>query len=56
VFDVAVGTRLTRAGAPGDECFLIIDGTARAEVSADKHVPLHPGELLEIQRVVARGG
>ena len=46
VFDVAAGTRLTRAGEPGDEFFLIIDGTARAEVSAQKHVLLHPGEFF----------
>lgn len=46
VFDVAAGTLPTRAGEAGDEGFLIIDGTARAEVSADKHVPLHPGEFF----------
>ena len=46
VFDVAAGTRLTRVGEPGDEFFLIIDGTARAEVSAQKHVLLHPGEFF----------
>jgi CRP-like cAMP-binding protein len=46
VFDVAAGTPLTRAGEPGDEFFLIIDGTARAEVSADKQVLLHPGEFF----------
>jgi len=46
VFDVAAGTLLTRAGEPGDEFFLIIDGTARAEVSAQKHVLLHPGEFF----------
>jgi len=43
VFDVAAGTALTRAGEPGDEFFLIIDGTARVEVSADKQLPLQPG-------------
>ena len=46
VFDVAADTLLTRAGEPGDEFFLIIDGTARAEVSVDTHVPLHPGEFF----------
>ena len=46
VFDVAAGTLLTRAGEPGDEFPLIIDGTARAEVSAQKHVLLHPGEFF----------
>ena len=42
VFDVAADTVLTRAGEPGDEFFLIIDGTARVEVSAEKQVPQHP--------------
>ena len=46
VFDVGAGTLLTRAGELGDEFFLIIDGTARADVSADKHVLLHPGEFF----------
>jgi CRP-like cAMP-binding protein len=46
VFDVAAGTPLTRAGEPGDEFFLIIDGTARAKVSVEKHVVLHPGEFF----------
>ena len=46
VFDVAAGTVLTRAGEPGDEFFLIMDGTARADVSADKHVLLHPGQFF----------
>lgn len=46
IFDVAAGTVLTRAGEPGDEFFLIIDGTARAEVSAEKQVLLHPGEFF----------
>ncbi|MGH7374441.1 MAG: cyclic nucleotide-binding domain-containing protein, partial [Candidatus Rokuibacteriota bacterium] len=46
VFDVAADTILTRAGEPGDEFFLIIDGTARVEVSTEKHVPLHPGEFF----------
>ena len=46
VFDVAAATVLTRAGEPGDEFFLIIDGTARVEVSAEKQVPLRPGEFF----------
>jgi CRP/FNR family transcriptional regulator, cyclic AMP receptor protein len=46
VFDVAAETVLTRAGEPGDEFFLIIDGTARVEVSADKQVPLRPGAFF----------
>jgi CRP-like cAMP-binding protein len=46
VFDVAAGIVLTRAGEPGDEFFLLIDGTARADVSTDRHVLLHPGEFF----------
>jgi CRP-like cAMP-binding protein len=46
VFDVAADTVLTRAGEAGDEFFLIIDGTARVDVSAEKHVLLHPGEFF----------
>jgi CRP/FNR family transcriptional regulator, cyclic AMP receptor protein len=46
VFDVASNTVLARAGEPGDEFFLIIDGTARVEVSPEKQVLLHPGEFF----------
>jgi CRP/FNR family cyclic AMP-dependent transcriptional regulator len=46
VFDVTAETVLTRAGESGDEFFLIIDGTARVEVSAEKQVGLHPGEFF----------
>jgi len=46
VFDVAADTVLTRAGESGDEFFLIIDGTARVDVTAEKHVLLHPGEFF----------
>jgi CRP-like cAMP-binding protein len=45
VFDVAADTVLS-AGEPGDEFFLIIDGTARVDVSTEKHAPLHPGEFF----------
>jgi len=46
VFDVAADTVLARAGEPGDEFFLIIDGTARVEVSPEKRVRLRPGEFF----------
>jgi len=32
IFDVAAGTILAQAGEPGDEFFLIMDGSARVEV------------------------
>jgi len=46
VFDVAAGTVLARAGEPGNEFFLIIDGSVRVEVSSEAHVLLHPGEFF----------
>ena len=46
VFDVPAEAVLTRAGEPGDEFFLIVDGTARAQVSVDKQVPLPPGAFF----------
>ncbi|HET8575569.1 MAG TPA: cyclic nucleotide-binding domain-containing protein [Methylomirabilota bacterium] len=46
VFDVAADTVLARAGEAGDEFFLLIDGTARVEVSPEKRVLLHPGEFF----------
>src|SRR6266568_8978534 len=36
VFDAPAGTVLTRVGEPGDEFFLILDGTVRVDVSAGK--------------------
>ena len=46
VFDVAASTVLARAGEPGDEFFLITDGSARVEVSPDQHVLLGPGKFF----------
>ena len=46
VFDVAANTVLARAGEPGDEFFLIIDGRVWVEVSSEKRVLLHPGEFF----------
>jgi CRP/FNR family transcriptional regulator, cyclic AMP receptor protein len=46
VFDVAASTILARAGEPGDEFFLIIDGSVRVEVSSEEFVLLHPGEFF----------
>jgi len=38
------GTLLTYADEPGDELFLILDGTASVEVATEKRGPLRPGE------------
>jgi CRP/FNR family transcriptional regulator, cyclic AMP receptor protein len=46
VFDVPAESLLTRAGEAGDEFFLILDGTARVEVSPEKRVTLHPGAFF----------
>jgi CRP-like cAMP-binding protein len=46
VLTVPADTVLTRAGEPGDEFFLILDGAARVDVSAEKHVSLPPGAFF----------
>ena len=46
VFEVPAGAVLARAGEPGDEFFLLIDGTASVEVAPDRKVPLRPGEFF----------
>ena len=46
VFEAPAGTVLTRAGDPGDEFFLILDGTVSVGVSAGRSVLLRPGEFF----------
>ena len=46
VVDAPAGTMLTRADEPGDEFFLILDGTASVEVAAEERVPLRPGAFF----------
>jgi CRP-like cAMP-binding protein len=46
VIEVAEGTVLARSGASGDEFFLILDGSARVEVSPRKRSRLKPGEYF----------
>jgi CRP/FNR family transcriptional regulator, cyclic AMP receptor protein len=43
VLEVPLGTVLARAGTPGEEFFLILDGHARVEVSPRKRSRLEPG-------------
>ncbi len=45
-FDAPPGMPLARTGEPGNQFFLILDGTARVEVSADKQVQLRPGDYF----------
>ena len=37
---------LTRADEPGDECFLILDGTASVDVATETRGPLRPGAFF----------
>jgi len=46
VCDAPAGTMLTRADEPGDECFLILDGTASVDVATEKRGPLRPGAFF----------
>jgi len=46
VIEVLEGTVLARSGAPGHEFFLILDGSARVEVSPRKRSRLKPGEYF----------
>lgn len=46
VREVPAGTELTRAGDPGDEFFVLVDGKARVEVSPRKRVHLKPGDFF----------
>jgi len=45
-FDAAAGTVLIRAGEPGEEFFLIVEGTARVHVSAKKRARLRAGDFF----------
>jgi CRP-like cAMP-binding protein len=46
VLEVPAGTVLARAGHPGEEFFLILDGAAHVEVSARKRSRLGPGQYF----------
>jgi CRP/FNR family transcriptional regulator, cyclic AMP receptor protein len=46
VFDAPAGTLITRAGEPGNEFYLILDGTVRVDLSVGKPAPLRPGEFF----------
>jgi len=45
-FDAPAGTVLARTGQPGEEFFLIVDGTARVDVSPNKTRQLRPGDYF----------
>ena len=46
VIEVPAGTVLARAGTPGEEFFLILDGSARVEVAPRKRSRLEPGQYF----------
>jgi CRP-like cAMP-binding protein len=46
VVEAPAGTVLTRAGDPGEEFFLIVDGSARVEVPGGSAARLAPGEFF----------
>ena len=46
VVEVPAGTSLTRAGQPGDEFFVILDGSAAVEKPGKKRVYLRPGDFF----------
>ncbi len=46
IFDAPAGTILIRAGDPGEEFFLIVEGTARVHVSAKKRQRLRSGDFF----------
>ena len=46
IFDAPAQSVLTRAGDPGDEFFLILDGTVRVEVASGQYVSLHSGAFF----------
>jgi CRP/FNR family transcriptional regulator, cyclic AMP receptor protein len=45
-FDAPAGMPLARVGEPGNQFFLILDGTARVDVSPQKQRYLHPGDFF----------
>jgi CRP-like cAMP-binding protein len=44
--DVAAGTVLIREGDPGRECFVIENGTAKAELAGGTATTMGPGEVV----------
>ncbi len=46
VVDAPAGTVITRVGEPGNEFYLILDGTVSVDLSVAKPVSLRPGEFF----------
>jgi CRP-like cAMP-binding protein len=45
-FDAPAGTVITRVGEPGNEFYLILDGTVSVDLSVGEPVSLRPGEFF----------
>ena len=46
VFDAPAGTVITRVGEPGNDFYLIVDGTVSVDLPGGKSVCLRPGEFF----------
>ncbi len=46
VVDAPAGTVITRVGEPGNEFYLVLDGTVSVDVAVGKPVSLRPGEFF----------
>jgi CRP/FNR family cyclic AMP-dependent transcriptional regulator len=46
VIEVAEGTVVALSGQPGEEFFLILDGSARVDISSRKRIRLEPGQYF----------
>ena len=56
VRELAAGAVLTRAGEPGEEFFLIVDGSARVDVPGGKSGHLAPGDFFGEMSLLLDGG
>jgi CRP/FNR family transcriptional regulator, cyclic AMP receptor protein len=53
--DVSEGTVLTRQGDPGQECFVIVDGRARATMRGRRSVSMGPGDFFGEMSLLDQG-
>jgi CRP/FNR family cyclic AMP-dependent transcriptional regulator len=53
--EVQKGKVLTRQGEPGRECFVIVDGTARATMRGRSSNPMGPGSFLGEMALLDQG-
>ena len=53
--DVAEGQVMTRQGEPGTECFVIVEGRARATMRGRRSTPMGPGAIIGEISLVDQG-